>query len=333
MVALITGIAGQDGSYLAELLLEHDYEVHGLVTEEDQRNLRNLDGVLSDVRLHEGDVRDDSCLTRLAHKTCAEEVYHMAALSSVELSWRQPMMAAEVTGMGAARVLEVFAHQAGARVFQPSSAEMYGRQAGRIDEETRVHPDNPYGCAKAFAHCLARSYRVGLGTYAVGGILFNHESPRRPQRFLSRKIARGVAAVCDGRQECLDLGNLDATGDWGYARDYAYGMWLTLQQPEADEYVFATGSCHSVREFVEAAFSVFDRPIEWRGLGFEEQGIDTMTGRIVVRVNPEFFRPLDRPRSWGDSSKARSILGWRPTVDFESLVQLMVEAELEAGHA
>jgi GDPmannose 4,6-dehydratase len=313
--ALVTGITGQDGSYLAELLLDKGYEVHGLVRRSSSFNTWRIDHVRDRLVLHYGDLVDQNSLVRTLELVGPDEIYNLASQSHVKVSFEMPEYTANVTGLGVLRVLDAV-RELGlpTRVYQAGSSEMYGLvQETPQTEETPFHPRSPYAAAKVFGHWLAVNYREGYGLHVSNGILFNHESPRRGENFVTRKITMGIAAIKLGRAQELRLGNLDAKRDWGYARDYVEAMWLMLQQPKPDDYVVATGQTHSVREFLEEAFSHV-------GLDWQKH----------VVVDPKYFRPAEVDLLLGDPKKAREVLGWRPRVTFSELVRLMVDADLEA---
>lgn len=319
--AFITGITGQDGSYLAELLLAKGYEVHGLIRRASTFNTSRLEGIYSDphqrsthLQLHYGDLSDASSLSRLLAKIAPEEIYNLAAQSHVRVSFDTPEYTADITGTGTVRLLEAI-REAGIkpRFYQASSSEMYGLvQEVPQKETTPFYPRSPYGCAKVFSYWLTVNYRESYGLHASNGILFNHESPRRGETFVTRKITRAVAAIKLGLQEKLFLGNLDAKRDWGYAKEYVEAMWLMLQQDQPDDYVIATGETHTVREFLEVAFA-------HAGLSWEKH----------VEIDPRYFRPAEVELLIGDASKAKRQLGWEPKVKFHELTQLMVDADLE----
>jgi GDPmannose 4,6-dehydratase len=314
--ALITGITGQDGSYLAELLLEKGYEVHGLVRRSSSFNTWRIDHVRDRLALHYGDLVDQNSLIRTIESIGPEEVYNLGAQSHVKVSFEMPEYTVNVTAMGVLRLLDAV-REIGleARVYQAGSSEMYGLvQETPQSEKTSFHPRSPYGVAKVFGHWMAVNYREGYGMHVSNGILFNHESPRRGENFVTRKITMGIAAIKTGRMRELRLGNLDAKRDWGYARDYVEAMWLMLQQEKPDDYVVATGETHSVREFLEEAFSHV-------GLHWQE----------YVKVDPKYFRPAEVDQLLGDPTKARAKLGWTPKVTFKNLVRLMVDADMETG--
>lgn len=333
--ALVTGITGQDGSYLAELLLSKGYEVHGMVRRSSSFNTSRIDHIYQDphdddvrLRLEYGDLADGSSLDQLVKTIRPDEIYNLGAQSHVRVSFDIPEYTSEITGLGCIRLLEAI-RESGitCRFYQASSSEMYGKAVETPQtERTPFYPRSPYACAKAFAFAATRNYRESYGLYAVNGIMFNHESPRRGETFVTRKITRAVARIRAGLQDRLYLGNLAARRDWGYAADYVNAMWMMLQAPQPDDYVIATGVSHSVREFCELAFELAGMPIEWRGTGLKEVGVDAQ-GKERVRIDPRYFRPAEVDIMLGDASYAREKLGWRPTVDFRGLVQLMVEAD------
>ena len=316
--ALITGITGQDGSYLAELLLEKGYEVHGLVRRSSSFNTWRIDHVRDRLALHYGDLVDQNSLARTLETIEPQEVYNLAAQSHVKVSFEMPEYTANVTALGVLRLLDAVREvDLKARVYQAGSSEMYGLvQETPQTERTPFHPRSPYAISKVFGHWMAVNYREGYGLHVSNGILFNHESPRRGENFVTRKITMGVAAIKQGKAKELRLGNLDAKRDWGFAKDYVEAMWLMLQQPQPDDYVVATGETHSVRDFLEEAFASV-------GLAWKD----------FVKVDPKYFRPAEVDVLLGDSTKARRVLGWKPKVGFKELVRLMVEADLAGGGA
>ncbi|MBI2842713.1 MAG: GDP-mannose 4,6-dehydratase [Armatimonadetes bacterium] len=337
--ALITGITGQDGSYLAELLLDEGYVVHGIIRRGSTFNTGRIEHLYSDPHvegtrlfLHYGDLSDASNISRLLEKINPDEIYHLGAQSHVRVSFDIPEYTADVTGLGTLRLLDAIRDTGiHTRFYQASSSEMFGKvQEVPQSETTPFYPRSPYGCAKVFAFWITKNYRESYGLFAANGILFNHESPRRGETFVTRKITRGLARIKLGMDENLYLGNLEAKRDWGYAKDYVRAMWLMLQQPEPDDYVIATGETHSVREFVEEAAACLGIDIEWRGGGLSEVGIDSHSGRTMVEIDPRYFRPAEVDLLIGDSSKAREKLGWEPVVKFRELVRIMVEADFAA---
>ena len=335
--ALITGITGQDGSYLAELLLDKGYEVWGLIRRSSSLNTFRIDHLYQephtpDVRLHleYGDLNDASSLNQILKKVRPHEVYNLGAQSHVQVSFSIPEYTADVTAIGTVRLLEAM-RELGieARFYQASSSELFGKVFETPQtENTPFYPRSPYAAAKAYAFHITRNYREAYGMYAVNGILFNHESPRRGESFVTRKITRAVARIRKGLQDCLYLGNLDAKRDWGFAGDYVEAMWRMLQAPEPEDYVICTGETHSVREFCELAFAHAGQPLTWRGEGVDEEGVDE-NGTVRVRVDPRYFRPAEVDLLLGDATKAREQLGWSPQVSFTELVHLMVDADLE----
>jgi GDPmannose 4,6-dehydratase len=334
--ALITGVTGQDGSYLAEFLLAKGYEVHGLrrrsSTFGTQRIEHLIFGEPPQLHLHYGDLSDGNGLMRLLREIRPHEVYNLAAQSHVRVSFDQPAYTADTTAVGALRLLEAIRDvqdETGEQIrfYQASSSEMFGKVVETPQKETTpFYPRSPYGVAKVYAHWITVNYRESYGMHASCGILFNHESPRRGETFVTRKITRALARIALGQQDCLYLGNLDAKRDWGHARDFVQMQWLMLQQPEPDDYVIATGEQHSVREFVTLAASELDLRIRWEGSGAAERGID-QTGRCIVKVDPRYFRPTEVETLLGDPTKAREKLGWRPTTSFEALVTEMVRED------
>lgn len=353
-VALITGITGQDGSYLAEFLLAKGYEVHGLVRRSSSFNTGRIEHLYSDphaskpvamtsviiiilgskFQLHYGDLTDSTCLVNIISSTCPSEVYNLAAQSHVKVSFEMAEYTGNVDGLGTLRLLEAIracGMSKEIRFYQASTSELYGKVAETPQRETTpFYPRSPYGVAKMYSFWIVVNYREAYGMYACNGILFNHESPRRGRTFVTRKISRAVAEIHLGISDCLYLGNLDANRDWGHARDYIEGMWLMLQQNAADDYVLSTNECHSVREFAEKSFAEVGIPIEWRGEGDQEIGVDARTGRIVIRVDSKYYRPTEVDLLLGDSSKARKKLGWKPRVGFDALVKEMTLADIES---
>jgi len=336
--ALITGITGQDGSYLAELLLEKGYEVHGIVRRSSSFNTQRLEGIYQDPHdedrrlfLHYGDLNDASSLNRILRVVDPAEIYNLGAQSHVKVSFDTPEYTGEVTGLGAARLLEAIRElQIRPRIYQASSSEMFGKAAEvPQSERTPFYPRSPYGVAKVYAYWLTVNYREAYGLYATNGILFNHESPRRGETFVSRKITRAASRISLGLQDQLYLGNLDAKRDWGYAKDYVEAMWRMLQQDQPDDYVIASGSTHTVREFCDRAFARLGIELEWQGSGIDEQGVERGTGRVLVGIDPRYLRPTEVDLLLGDASKAREALGWTPTTSFAELVDLMTDHDLE----
>lgn len=343
--ALITGITGQDGSFLAEFLLDKGYEVHGLLRRSSSFNTGRIEHLYLDewvrdmqkkrlVNLHYADMTDSSSLIRILQEVRPDEVYNLAAQSHVKVSFEVPEYTAEVDAVGTLRLLEavrILEMTKKCRIYQASTSELYGKvQEIPQSETTPFYPRSPYGVAKQYGFWIVKNYRESYGMYAVNGILFNHESERRGENFVTRKISLAAARIAKGVQDCLYLGNLDALRDWGYAKDYIECMWLMLQQPEPEDYVIATGENHSVREFVELAFRHAGIELEWRGKGLDEKGVDKKTGRVLVAVDPRFFRPAEVEQLLGDPTKARTKLGWNPhKTSFEELVRIMVENDME----
>jgi GDPmannose 4,6-dehydratase len=339
-VALITGVTGQDGAYLAELLLSKGYVVHGVKRRSSSFNSERIDHLYVDphqpaVRffLHYGDVTDATNLIRLVQEVRPTEIYNLAAQSHVNVSFETPEYTANADALGPLRLLEairILRLEKTTRFYQASTSELFGKVKEIPQRETTpFYPRSPYGAAKLYAYWITVNYREAYGIYASNGILFNHESPIRGETFVTRKISRGVAAIHLGLQENLYLGNLDAKRDWGHARDYAEGMWRILQQAEADDFILGTGESHSVREFVELAFREVGIRVAWRGRGMDETGIDAASQRVLVKIDRRYFRPTEVDHLVSDPSKARQQLGWRHTVSFKELVTEMVQADVE----
>lgn len=335
--ALISGITGQDGSYLAELLLSKGYEVHGIIRRASTFNTHRVDHLYKDVHeeqvnlfLHYGDLTDSSNLNRLVEKIDPVEIYNLGAQSHVKVSFEVPEYTAEADALGVLRLLDAIRETGSqARFYQASTSELYGKVMEVPQSETTpFYPRSPYGVAKQYGFWITKNYRESYGLHASNGILFNHESPRRGQTFVTRKITMAVTRIHRGLQDCLYMGNIDSLRDWGYAPDYVQMMWMMLQQDEAGDYVVATGEMHTVREFIEKSFAHVGRTIEWQGNGVDEVGIDTTTGKVVMRVDPKYFRPAEVEQLLGDPSKAKDQLGWEPTVKFEELVRIMTEGDL-----
>ncbi|MCC7160283.1 GDP-mannose 4,6-dehydratase [Candidatus Nomurabacteria bacterium] len=338
--ALITGITGQDGSYLAEFLLGKGYEVHGVIRRASTFNTGRLDNIYQDIHksdrrlfLHYGDVSDSSNISRLIEKIKPDEIYNLAAQSHVRVSFDLPEYTGDVTGLGTVRILDAIKHSGiKTKFYQASSSEMFGKVEKKdlpITEDTPFYPRSPYGCAKVYSYWITKNYRESYNLFAVNGILFNHESPRRGETFVTRKITRGLARIKLGKEDKLFLGNLDAKRDWGYAPDYVEAMYLMLQEKEPDDYIVATGETHTVREFIEKAASCLGMDLVWKGSGVKEKGIDKNTGKVIIEIDPKYFRPTEVDVLLGDSSKAQKKLGWKPKVKFDKLVSIMVEADLE----
>jgi GDPmannose 4,6-dehydratase len=339
--ALITGVTGQDGAYLARLLLKKGYTVHGVKRRSSSFNTARVDDLYVDPHqsntrffMHYGDLTDATNLIRLIQEHKPDEIYNLAAQSHVAVSFETPEYTANADALGTLRLLEairILGIKDKTRFYQASTSELYGKvQETPQRETTPFYPRSPYGVAKLYAYWITVNYREAYGMHASNGILFNHESPLRGETFVTRKITRAVAAIDRGLQDRLYLGNLNARRDWGHARDFVEGMWLMLQQRNPEDYVLATGEAHSVREFVERAFACIDRSIEWRGNGAQEVGLDAKTGKDIVRIDPRYFRPTEVDELLGDASKARAQLGWKPKVSFAELVAEMVESDRTA---
>ena len=326
-VALITGISGQDGSYLAELLLEKGYEVHGIIRRASQINTQRIDLIYDRIKLHYGDLTDSTNLVRIIQQVQPDEIYNLGAQSHVKVSFEIPEYTGQVDALGTLRILEavrLLGMENKTRIYQASTSEMFGKvQEIPQKETTPFYPRSPYGVAKLYGYWIVKNYRESYGLHASSGILFNHESPRRGETFVTRKITRGLSRISVGEQDILYLGNLNSKRDWGHARDFVEAMWLMLQQDEADDYVIATGEQYSVREFVEEAAPYFGMKIEWMGEGLDEVGYDWNTKKAVIKVNPKYFRPAEVETLLGDASKAKEKLGWEPKISFEQLVEDM----------
>ena len=326
-VALITGITGQDGSYLAELLLEKGYEVHGIVRRSSLINTHRIDGIYNRLSLHYGDLTDSTNLVRVIQKVQPDEIYNLGAQSHVKVSFEMPEYTADVDAMGTLRVLEavrLLGMEDRVRIYQASTSELYGLvQETPQKETTPFYPRSPYGVAKLYGYWITKNYREAYGMYACSGILFNHESPRRGETFVTRKITQALSKISVGLQDCLYLGNLSARRDWGHAKDFVEAMWLMLQQDEPDDYVIATGVQYSVKDFVEEASPYFGMEIVWEGDGVNEVGIDKLSKKTVIRVDPKYFRHSEVETLLGDASKAKEKLGWKPKISFKQLVEDM----------
>ncbi|WP_297193746.1 GDP-mannose 4,6-dehydratase [uncultured Porphyromonas sp.] len=344
-VALITGITGQDGSFLAEFLLEKGYEVHGIIRRSSSFNTGRIEHLYFDewvrdmkqqrsINLHYGDMTDSSSLIRIIQMTQPDEIYNLAAQSHVKVSFDVPEYTAEADATGTLRLLEavrILGLERKTRIYQASTSELFGLvQEVPQRETTPFYPRSPYGVAKLYGYWITKNYRESYGMFAVNGILFNHESERRGETFVTRKITLAAARIAAGQQDKLYLGNLDALRDWGYARDYVECMWLMLQHDQPEDFVIATGEQHSVREFTERAFAHVGIELRWQGEGVQEQGIDQATGRVLVEVDPKYFRPAEVETLLGDPTKAKTLLGWNPQkTSFEELVRLMVEHDVQ----
>ena len=337
--AFITGVTGQDGSYLSELLLEKGYEVHGLVRRSSSFNRGRIEDIRQKTKtsgqfqLHYGDMTDSSSLNKLIAMIQPDEVYNLAAQSHVAVSFATPDYTAQVDGMGTLRILDAINSMGlknKTRFYQASTSELYGQVMETPQKETTpFYPRSPYGVAKLYAHWITINYREAYDLFACSGILFNHESPRRGENFVTRKITMTLAQILQGKMEKLSLGNMDAKRDWGYAKDYVEGMWMMLQQDKPEDYVLATGEQQTVREFVNLAFGFCGIELDWQGSGVEEKGIDKATGKILVEVNPKYFRPAEVETLLGDCTKAKTQLGWAPKTPFKDLVEMMIEHDLK----
>ena len=326
-VALITGITGQDGSYLAELLLEKGYEVHGIVRRSSLINTHRIDHIYERISLHYGDLTDSTNLVSVIKKVEPDEIYNLGAQSHVKVSFEMPEYTGQTDALGTLRILEavrLLGMEDKVRIYQASTSELYGLvQEVPQKETTPFYPRSPYGVAKLYGYWIVKNYRESYGLHASSGILFNHESPRRGETFVTRKITRGLSRISVGEQDVLSLGNLDARRDWGHAKDYVEAMWLMLQQDEPEDFVIATGIQYSVRDFVEEAAPYFGINIVWQGEGLDEIGVDKNTGRTVINVNPKYFRPAEVETLLGDATKAKEKLGWEPKISFKQLVEDM----------
>ncbi|MBI5305977.1 GDP-mannose 4,6-dehydratase [Candidatus Wolfebacteria bacterium] len=335
--ALITGITGQDGSYLAEFLLEKGYEVHGIVRRVSTFNRQRIEHLTPDVHrakhkifLHYGDLTDASSLHRIMRNVKPDEIYHLGAQSHVRISFDIPEFTGNTTALGTTRLLEAICHDSpNTRFYQASSSEMFGKvQEIPQKETTSFYPRSPYGVAKVYAYWMTVNYRESYNMHASNGILFNHESPRRGENFVTRKITNSLVKIKRGGMEKLYLGNLNAKRDWGYAKDYVEAMWLMLQQDKPDDYILATNETHTVREFVEESCKLLDFDLIWNGKGLDEKGINKVTGKTIIEIDPMYMRPTEVDILQGDYSKAKEKLGWEPKVKFKKLVKIMIEAEL-----
>ena len=337
-VALITGITGQDGAYLADFLLRKGYMVHGVKRRSSSLNTQRVDHLYVDPHvenakflLHYGDMTDATNLIRLMQESQPTEIYNLAAQSHVQVSFETPEYTANADALGTLRLLEairILRMEGRVRFYQASTSELYGNSPAPQDETTPFAPRSPYAAAKLYAYWITVNYREAYGMHASNGILFNHESPIRGETFVTRKISRAVAAIEMGLEERLFIGNLDAQRDWGHARDYIEGMWTILQQERPDDYVLATGESHSVRQFIEHAFAVVGRQIRWQGEGLDEVGLDLKSGNVLVSIDPRYFRPTEVDELRGDASKAHRVLGWKHRVSFDDLVAEMVTSDL-----
>ena len=335
--ALITGITGQDGSYLAELLIEKNYEVHGVIRRSSSFNTGRIDHLINDDSLkdrfhfHHGDITDSSNINRLLEKIEPDEIYNLAAQSHVKVSFEIPDYTAQVDALGTLRFLDAI-RETGVKTkfYQASTSELYGKvQETPQNENTPFYPRSPYGVAKLYGYWIVKNYREAYGIYAVNGILFNHESPRRGETFVTRKITRAAARIKEGLQEKLLLGNLNAQRDWGYAPEYVEGMWRMLQETEPEDFVLATGETHTVREFVDIVFDELNFELDWVGEGESECGIEKLTGKVLIEVNPSYYRPTEVDLLLGDASKANKKLNWKSNMKFNELARIMARSDLE----
>jgi len=326
-VALITGITGQDGSYLAELLLEKGYEVHGIVRRSSLINTHRIDHIYDDLHLHYGDLTDATNIISVIKKVEPDEIYNLGAQSHVKVSFETPEYTGQVDALGTLRILEavrLLGMEDKVRIYQASTSELYGLvQETPQSETTPFYPRSPYGVAKLYGYWIIKNYREAYGMYACSGILFNHESPRRGETFVTRKITRGLSRISVGLQDCLYLGNLNAMRDWGHAKDYVEAMWLMLQQDEPEDFVIATGEQHSVREFCEKAAPFFGLNFEWMGEGLDEVGFHWGAKKPIIKVDPKYFRPAEVETLLGDPTKAKEKLGWEPKTSFDELIEDM----------
>lgn len=328
--ALITGITGQDGSYLAEFLLEKGYEVHGIHRRSSISNMGRIEHLLDKITLHDGDLTDSSSLVRIINRVKPDEIYNLAAQSHVQVSFDVPEYSGDVDALGTLRVLEavrILGLTEKTKIYQASTSELYGKvEEVPQSETTPFHPYSPYAVAKQYAFWMTREYREAYGMFACNGILFNHESERRGETFVTRKITLAAGRIAEGLQDHLELGNMDSLRDWGYAKDYVECMWLILQQDKPDDFVIATGEQHTVRDFTEKAFAVNGITLRWEGTGLDEKGYDASTGKMLVCVNPQWFRPTDVDNLWGNPTKAKTVLGWNPQkTSYEELIRIMAE--------
>lgn len=326
--ALITGITGQDGSYLAELLIEKGYEVHGIVRRVSISNRGRIEHLLNKLILHDGDLSDSSSLIRIINLIQPDEIYNLAAQSHVQMSFEVPEYSSDIDAIGVLRLLEavrILGLEKKTKIYQASTSELFGKvEEVPQSENTPFHPYSPYAVAKQYGYWIIKEYREAYNMFACNGILFNHESERRGENFVTRKITLAAGRIAEGLQDHLELGNLDSLRDWGYAKDYVECMWLMLQQDKPDDFVIATGEQHTVRDFTEKSFKANGISIEWKGTGINEKGYDSITGKLLVSVNPEWFRPTDVVNLCGDPTKAKTILGWNPQkTSYETLVMLM----------
>ncbi|MGD9201641.1 MAG: GDP-mannose 4,6-dehydratase [Chitinispirillia bacterium] len=337
-IALITGIGGQDGSYLVELLLEKGYDIHGVIRRTSQFNRNRIEKTRNTAQklgqkfeLHYGDLSDSANLFRIIFKCQPTEIYNLASQSHVAISFEEPEYTTDINSNGVLRLLEGIRHaDFDCRFYQASTSELFGKVSeSPQDENTMFYPRSPYGVSKLYAYWIVKNYRESYGIHSSNGILFNHESPRRGENFVTRKITYSLARIRLGIQDVLRLGNLDARRDWGYAKDYVKAMWLILQQEKADDYIIATGKVHSVRDFINKAALIAGFELEWNGKGIHEVGMDRRTGKVIVEIDPRYYRPSEVEVTCGDATKAREVLGWQPEVSFDQLVEIMMENDLK----
>ena len=329
-VALITGITGQDGSYLAEFLLEKGYEVHGITRRASISNTARIDNILDKIKLHDGDLSDSSSLIRIISIVQPDEIYNLAAQSHVQVSFDVPEYSGDVDALGVLRILEacrILGLTKKTKFYQASTSELFGKVEEVPQRETTpFHPYSPYAVAKQYGFWITKEYREAYGMFAVNGILFNHESERRGENFVTRKITLAAGRIAEGLQDHLELGNMDSLRDWGYAKDYVECMWMILQHETPEDFVIATGEQHTVRDFTEKAFAANGMTVRWEGKGIDEKGYDAATGKLLVSVNPQWFRPTDVDNLWGDPTKAKTVLGWNPQkTSYEELVRIMAD--------
>lgn len=332
--ALITGITGQDGSYLAEFLLEKGYEVHGIIRRSSISNTSRIDHIIDRIKLHDGDLSDSSSLIRIIGEVLPDEIYNLAAQSHVQVSFDVPEYSGDVDALGVLRILEacrILNLTEKTKVYQASTSELFGKVEEVPQRETTpFHPYSPYAVAKQYGFWIVKEYREAYGIFAANGILFNHESERRGENFVTRKITLAAGRIAEGLQDHIELGNMDSLRDWGYARDYVECMWLIMQQEKPEDFVIATGVQHTVRDFTEKAFAANGINIVWKGKGIDEKGYDAENGKMLVCVNPKWFRPTDVDNLWGDPTKAKTVLGWNPqSTSYEKLIEIMAKHDRE----
>lgn len=332
--ALITGITGQDGSYLAEFLLEKGYEVHGITRRSSISNTARIDHIMDQITLHDGDLSDSSSLIRIISLVQPDEIYNLAAQSHVQVSFDVPEYSGDVDAIGVLRILEacrILGLEQKTKIYQASTSELYGKVEEVPQKETTpFHPYSPYAVAKQYGFWITKEYREAYNMFAVNGILFNHESERRGENFVTRKITLAAGRIAEGLQDHLELGNMDSLRDWGYAKDYVKCMWLIMQQDQPEDFVIATGEQHTVRDFTERAFAANGIRLRWEGAGVDEKGYDEETGKMLVCVNPQWFRPTDVDNLWGDPTKAKTVLGWNPQeTSYQELVEIMAKHDRE----